>query len=294
MKIVLTGSSGRVGRSIYNAIANHHEIVGVDRTPFSTTSLLADINDSSLLRAALQGADAVIHTAALHAPHVGVIADAEFHRVNVEATRNLARLAGEAGVGRLVFTSTTALYGQAVEAGNCAWLDEDSQPRPRTIYHRTKLDAEQALAGFASPAFEVRVLRMARSFPEPADQMAIYRLHRGVDIRDVADAHLLALDNRGDPFQVFVVSAATPFLMEDRSALASDAPSVIRLRAPDVAAAFEKRGWRLPKTIDRVYFSGKARRLLGFTPKYGFAEVLAQLDNGSMETLPCRPSSDTL
>ena len=294
MKIVLTGSSGRVGRSIYSAVSNRHEVVGVDRTPFSTTSLLGDLNDASLLRGALQDADAVIHTAALHAPHVDVIADEEFYRVNVEATRNLARLAAEAGVRRFVFTSTTALYGQAVEAGKCAWLDEDTLPRPRTIYHRTKLDAERALADFASPTFNVRVLRMARSFPEPADQMAAYRLHRGIDIRDVADAHLLALDNPGDPFQMFVVSAATPFLVEDRGALASDAPSLIRLRAPDVAAAFAERGWRLPKTIDRVYDSGKARRLLGFTPKYGFGEVLAQLDRRSMETLPCRPSSNTL
>jgi nucleoside-diphosphate-sugar epimerase len=285
MKIVLTGSSGRVGRSIYTVIAHQHEIIGVDRTPFSTTSLLADINDSSRLREALQGADAVIHTAALHAPHVGIIADAEFHRINVEATRNLARLAVEAGVGRFVFTSTTALYGQAVEAGKCAWLDENTQPRPRTIYHRTKLQAERTLEEIASSGFSVRVLRMARSFPEPADQMAVYRLHRGVDIRDVADAHLLALDNPGDPFQTFVVCAATPFLVEDRSALASDAPALIRLRAPDLALAFERRGWRLPKTIDRVYDSGKARRLLGFAPKHGFGEVLAQLDGGSPEVL---------
>ena len=56
----------------------------------------------------------------------------------------------------------------------------------------------------------VTSLRMSRCFPEPAEFMAWYRLHRGIDRRDVAEAHALALDRRGPP-ATYVISAATPF-----------------------------------------------------------------------------------
>lgn len=119
MRIVLTGSSGRVGRAIYGSLAGEHEVIGIDRSAFSTTALVGDFTDESLLRPLLEGADAVIHSAALHAPHVGLIPDEEFRRINIDGTRWLAEAAREAGVRRFVFTSTTALYGHAVVAGAC-------------------------------------------------------------------------------------------------------------------------------------------------------------------------------
>lgn len=84
----------------------------------------------------------------------------------------------------------------------------------------------------AGPHLAVRVLRMSRSFPEPADVMAAYRLHRGVDIRDVADAHVQALSNAGDDFQRYIISAATPFSADDCDILARDAASILRQRTP--------------------------------------------------------------
>lgn len=286
MRIVLTGSSGRVGRAIFSALASRHEVIGIDRSPFSTTHLVGDFADMGLLRLAMARADAVIHTAALHAPHVGVVPDAEFRRINIEGTRMLAAAAVEAGVPRLVFTSTTALYGEAVSAATCTFIDEDTPPRPRSIYHRTKLEAEQALEKIAGPHLAVRVLRMSRSFPERADVMASYRLHRGVDIRDVADAHLLALTNAGDDFQRYIISGATPFSACDCNGLASDAASILRQRVPALADAFAQKAWALPATIDRIYSPLQAKKSLGWTSHYGFEEVLAQLTRRNMEVLP--------
>lgn len=145
MRIVLTGSSGRVGRAIFSTLAGEHHLTGIDRTPFSTTHVVSDFADAALLRQVLKGADAVIHAAALHAPHVGKVSDDEFKRVNIEGTRLVAEAATKAGVKRLVFTSTTALYGDAVAPGRCAWIDETTTPEPKSIYHRTKLAAEQLL-----------------------------------------------------------------------------------------------------------------------------------------------------
>ncbi|NTE55656.1 NAD(P)-dependent oxidoreductase [Agrobacterium tumefaciens] len=286
MRIVLTGSSGRVGRAIFRALAGRHDVTGMDRAPFSTTHIVGDFADAALLRSAFEQADAVIHTAALHAPHVGMVPDAEFQRINVEGTRMVAQAAMAAGVPRLVFTSTTALYGRTVSAGSCTFIDEETPPRPKSIYHRTKLEAERMLEEMAGPHLAVRVLRMSRSFPEPADVMAAYRLHRGVDMRDVADAHVLALTNAGDDFQRYIISATTPFSADDCDSLAKDAASVLRQRTPALAEAFAQRGWTLPATIDRIYSPARAAAGLGWTSRFGFGEVLAQLDRRSLEVLP--------
>ncbi len=193
MRIILTGSSGRVGRAIFAALAGSHDTVGIDRSPFSTTHLVSDFADYDFLLKACRGADAVIHTAALHAPHVGLATDDEFQRVNIEGTRLVANAAIATGVKRLIFTSTTSLYGYAVTPGSCTWIDENTPPQPKSVYHRTKLEAERILEAVAHPKLEVRVLRMSRCFPEPGDVMASYRMHRGIDVRDVANAHLAAL-----------------------------------------------------------------------------------------------------
>ncbi|NLS15973.1 NAD(P)-dependent oxidoreductase [Rhizobium sp. P40RR-XXII] len=286
MRIVLTGSSGRLGRAIFNALATKHSIVGIDRSPFLTTHLVGDFTDAMLLRQALKEADAIIHCAALHAPHVGTISDDEFRRINVEGTRFLAEASLAAGVKRVVFTSTTALYGHAAAPGRCTWIDEDTAPQPKSIYHRTKLEAERVLADMAGPDLQVRVLRMSRSFPEPANVIAVYRLHRGVDIRDVADAHVAALTNGGRDFQRHIISAGTLFKPEDCEALAADAASVIQLRAPGLAAKFAQRNWPLPQSIDRVYAAKSAGTVLGWHFRFGYDEVLAQLDRESLEVLP--------
>lgn len=286
MRVVLTGSSGRIGRAIFGTLTLHHEVIGIDRTPSATTRIVGDVADRALLNRALEGADAVIHTAAFHAPHVGVVPDREFERVNVEGTQLLADLAASNGVRRFVFTSTTALFGNAIAEGRCTWVDESVTPQPRSIYHRTKQAAENLLVQRANTSLQVRAIRMSRCFPEPADRMAIYRLHRGVDARDVADAHALALTNDGPAFQSFIVSGDTPFTPADCEGLAVDAQAILRERVPNLVQIFAQRGWKLPTTIDRVYSSTAASRELGWRPRYGFEEVIAQSDRRSLEVLP--------
>jgi nucleoside-diphosphate-sugar epimerase len=267
-----------------------HEVTGLDALASPLTDIVGSITDPTLLRRALHRIDAVIHTAALHAPHVGTVPDAVFNDVNVTATRVLAEIAVTAGVQRFVFTSTTALYGVAATSGApAAWVNEDLEPQPATIYHRSKLAAERQLRELTTErSLAVTVLRMSRCFPEPAPQMAVYRLHRGVDARDVAEAHALALRSATPGFRQFVVSGATPFTRDDLQDLARDAPIVLQRRAPELAEAFARRGWTLPATIDRVYSPARAMHELGWRPRYDFAEVLEMLARGSPEVLPPR------
>jgi len=290
MKVLVTGSSGRVGRAIYVRLCREHEVVGLDQSPSSTADIVGSIVDTALLERALRGVDAVVHTAAYHAPHVGIISDAQFEQVNVQATHDLARLAMQAGVRRFVFTSTTALYGKAATPGlKAGWVDETLEPQPETIYHRSKLAAEALLEVIArEAAMAITAIRMSRCFPEPAPIMAAYRLHRGVDARDVAEANALALESASRGFRKFVISGATPFMAEDVEELAGNAPTVLKRKAPELVEAFDRRGWSLPATIDRVYSPALAMRDLGWRPRHDFREVLKMLDEGSSDVLPPR------
>ena len=287
MKIAITGSSGRIGRAIHFNLCQDHEVVGIDRSVSSVTTHLGDIGDYRLLCEAFTGANAVIHVAALHAPHVGVCEDSEFFRINVEGTKAVFRAALDCGVRSLVFTSTTALYGFASRHPDRAvWIDEKTVPEPRTVYHRTKLEAEQFLEAEASQDLKVTTLRMSRCFPEPAPLMSMYRLHRGVDARDVADAHCLALKEQIGSYRMFVLSGTTPLRQSDCEALKQDPVQVLRQRCPAICELFESRQWEIPESIDRVYDSTEAHRLLGWKPRYGFESVVELLDAQIPEVLP--------
>ena len=265
-----------------------HEVVGIDRTPCSTADYVGDIRDTTLLTKALEGVEVIIHTAALHAPHVGLVSDNEFKEINIKATEQLALLGVKKGIKHFVFTSTTALYGFAsTPEGVAGWVNETVTPSPKTIYHKSKIKAEQILENISNLFnLPVTVLQMSRCFPEPVDLMAVYRLTRGIDARDVASAHACAVEKRLSGFRRYIISGQTPFSKTCCERLYQNADGVIREFAPDLTESFANRGWRLPQSLDRVYDSTLAQQELGWQPKYGYESVLSMLDNESAEVLP--------
>lgn len=287
-RVLVTGSSGRVGSAVCRElIAQGMQVRGIDRVAGTYTHICAELDHRPTLDVALAGIDGVIHCAALHAPHVGIDADAEFERINVQATALLAERAYETGIRRFVFTSTTALYGHAAEhPEQTNWIDLDTPPEPATIYHRSKWEAEQWLRTFTEKhPLQLSILRMSRCFPEPVDQMAVYRLHRGIDVRDVASAHVLALRQDLGP-RTWLVSATPVFARADLPRLHAEADALIRLRAPGLAAVFDHQGWSLPKHIDRVYDPAEIARELGWRAQFGWPEVLRQWQRGATTVLP--------
>ena len=275
MKVVVTGTSGRIGGAIAARLSLRHQVTGIDRRPGALTAAVMDVRETEGLAPLLANADAVVHAAALHVPDLAACDAAEFREVNVAATRRLLQAAGEAGVARFVYTSTTSLYGDAMlpDAGGAAWVTEALLPKPRDIYDETKLAAESACEEAARAGMACTALRMSRCFPEEPRLVAIYRLYRGVDAEDVAQAHELALA-RTAGFEVYNVSAKSPFAESDRRRLFEDAASVILERHPWADAEFRRRGWLLPRSIDRVYVVDKALSGLGYRPEHDFAALL--------------------
>lgn len=277
MRVIITGSAGQLGQAIAKMLAPQHQIVGLDLKAGCATTIIGNVNDRNLILKLVKDADAVIHTASLHAPHVKQFSKEQFVNVNIKGTLNLLEAAAEYRVKRFVYTGTTSVYGDAMipADGKAVWVTENLVPQPRDIYDITKLTAEQLCRQFAAEfKLPVICLRVSRFWNEPAELQAIYRLYRGVDVRDAAEAHLLALNNTDILFDIFNISARTPFSETEAAELRASAAKVITRHYPSAAKIFERRGWKIPNTIDRVYVTAKAAEKLNYNPKHNFEACL--------------------
>ena len=187
VRVLVTGTAGRLGHAIAANLQPEHEVVGIDQCPSQFTTFVGSIGEGDLVRRAIEGCEAVIHTASLHAPHITTHSRRQFVATNVQGTLNLLEAAIECGVTRFVYSSTTSVYGRAMEDQNEAiWVTEELAPQPRDIYDVTKIAAENLCREIAESSVHLSCvsLRVSRFFPESDRLTAIYRLYRGVDIRD--------------------------------------------------------------------------------------------------------------
>jgi UDP-glucose 4-epimerase len=298
MRVLVTGSAGHLGEALMRTLReSEHDPLGLDVLESPFTDVVASIVDRHAVRRAMRGVDAVLHAATLHKPHVATHSTQAFIDVNVTGTLNLLDEAARAGVGAFVFTSTTSAFGRALTpppGAPAAWLTEDVAPVPKNIYGVTKLAAEN-LCELAQrdTGMPCVILRTSRFFPEEDDVPAVREaredannkvnefLYRRVDIEDVVDAHLLAIEKASAlGFGRYIVSATTPFTRDDLAELRRDAPAVVRRHVPEHVAEYERRGWTMFESIDRVYDNARARAELGWRPRHDFASVIARLREG--------------
>lgn len=121
--LLLTGATGYLGSGIARELISRHEPfrvlvrdgnrLGFDPATRHCEVALGDLRDREALRSALQGVDAVIHTAAL--VKMWVRHRRDFWRVNVEGLQNLLQAAEQAGVQRVVYTSSFIALGPSAD-----------------------------------------------------------------------------------------------------------------------------------------------------------------------------------
>lgn len=295
MRVLVTGSAGHLGEALMRTLrATGAEVVGIDLKSSAFTDHVGSVTDRPFLAQCLRGVDAVLHTATLHKPHIATHSRQAFVDTNIGGTLALLEEAVPAGVGCLVFTSTTSVFGHAMSPAQDAaalWIDEDVAPRPKNIYGITKLAAEQLCELFhRKQGLPCIVLRTARFFPEEDDDHRVREtyadgnlkvnefLYRRADIADVAAAHILAIGKAATiGFGSYIVSATTPFTRGDLPELRTNAPAVVRRYVPDYEPQYAQRGWIMLPGIERVYVNARARAALDWRPAYDFAGVIRRL-----------------
>jgi len=154
---MVSGATGFVGSAVLYkllAMGNVRVIAGSRRSesawPMAVTPLLLpDLGNTSQL-IPLAGVDAVIHSAARVHIMKDELADplAEYRRVNVEGTLNLARQAAAAGAKRFIFISSIKVNGEATLNGRA--FSPSDVPAPEDPYGLSKLEAEQGLMQLAA------------------------------------------------------------------------------------------------------------------------------------------------
>lgn len=166
--VLVTGANGFIGQALcadlpsrgYHVVGVVRKSPGVVRQDAVQHLVMGDIDEHTKWADALSGVDSVVHLAARVHLMQDTAADplAEFRRVNVALTMNLARQAALAGVRRFIFVSSVKVNGEHTPVGQPFIADD--VPRPLDPYGLSKLEAEQALMQLAEQTgLEVVIIR---------------------------------------------------------------------------------------------------------------------------------------
>lgn len=139
-------------------VAKRQTVRGIDIEAFEypdiadkVTFFKGDIRDGELLEEAMRGVDVVIHSAAA----LPLWPRKEILSVNVDGTRNVLQSAYDLGVGRVIFISSTAVYGIPKEHP----VDENYPLKGVGPYGETKIEAEKICLEFREKGLCVPILR---------------------------------------------------------------------------------------------------------------------------------------
>ena len=311
IKILITGATGAVGPLVveaFHAAGYSIRTLSIDPPPVGiwpddVEARIGDVTDISAVQTAMQGVDSIIHLAALlHIVNPPPALQEKYERINVGGTATVVAAAIQAGVKRVVFFSTIAVYGPS----DGRILTEDTPPDPDTFYARTKLDAERIVldAKGADGGQIGTVLRLGAVYGSRIKgnyQRLVQSLARGRFIpvgngsnrrtlvydKDVARAAVLALEHPGAAGKIFNVSDGEFHPLNDiistmcqalgrkpprlslpvgpvrfAAGIVEDMARLVGCKSPIVRATIDK------YTEDVAVDSRRIQRELGFVPKY--------------------------
>ncbi|MEE9232359.1 MAG: hopanoid-associated sugar epimerase [Nitrospirales bacterium] len=217
MKVLITGSSGFIGAAVTRAVVANGDDVRVLVRPTSNLKNLeelpvetveGDLQDSPSLHRALSGCRALYHVAAHYA-----LWDRDpttFYKVNVEGTKKILTAAAEAGVDRIVYTSTIGAIGLPDGGGLGREEFFPSENQLSGDYKRSKYLAEQEVLKMAQQGLPVVIVNPTAPVgerdvkPTPTGQIIVEFMRRRmfaymetgmnlVDVEDVACGHVQAM-----------------------------------------------------------------------------------------------------
>jgi dihydroflavonol-4-reductase len=250
MKIFLTGATGFVGHHVAKALAaegarlrmlvrKSSNLANLEGIPGETH--VGDLANPESLRPAVEGCDAVVHVAADY--RLWIRDPDAMYRANVDGTRDLLKLAREAGVPRVVYTSSVATMHFRTDG---LVINEDTPVKLADMvghYKRSKFMAEQQAIAAAKDGQQVIILNPTTPIgpndrkPTPTGTIFVDFL-RGkfpaymdtglnlVDVAEVARAHVAAL-TRGTPGHRYILGGENLTLKQilDKMAAITGLPS---------------------------------------------------------------------
>ena len=297
-KVLVTGGAGFIGSNLVDALLANggYEVRVLDNFSTGHRANLAhcissidliegDMRDMEVVETAVQDIDCILHEAALPSVPRSVKAPVTTNDVNVGGTLKLFSAARKAGVKKIVFASSSSVYGDNPELPK----HEDMTPKPMSPYAVTKLTGEHYLRVFASLyGLETLAIRYFNVFGPRQDPNSQYSgviakfMHAalfdetcvingdGLQARDftfidnVVDANLRALSTPGLNGQVINVACGTCITLLDL------------LKAVEGASGKKLRVEHGPERAGDVRFShaaiDAAHELLGYSPSVPFDE----------------------
>jgi dihydroflavonol-4-reductase len=227
--ILVTGASGFIGAYLCPAlqkagatvracglIANETEAQRVkELRSHGLEYRETDLLDPEQVRAAADGATAVIHMAA--AQHESSQPEAYFHRINVDGTRILLDACVATGVSRFIYGSSIGVFG----TGGLSPLNESSPLAPNNAYGRSKVAAESVVNDYAN-RLDITIARFSETYGDyDYKLLKLFRaaekgfmiqigdgsnLHQPIHVDDLSNCIMSALD-REETFGATVLLA---------------------------------------------------------------------------------------
>jgi nucleoside-diphosphate-sugar epimerase len=217
MKYFVTGATGFIGgHLVAKLLARGDEVSCLVRNPDKAANLVqqgvtlvkGDVSDRAVMRESMRGADGVFHIAALY--KFGLEFKDRMHAANVDGTRNTLGAASEAGVPKIVYTSTVGVFGNT----HGQIVDESYRVQEQSLfseYERTKWAAHYGVAVPLQQKGTPIVIVQPGGVTGPGDTSPLnmvydYYLNRmpimmgpraGITVAhvdDIADGHILAMD----------------------------------------------------------------------------------------------------
>jgi len=285
VKVVVTGSRGKVGRATVQALVDAgHDVLGVDLVPpvFDAGVVvpgryqMADLTDAGSAYAVVADADAVVHVAAIpqptgNPPHV-------VFQTNLMSTFNVLEAAVRFGVKRFVNISSESIVGNIFAERpflpSFAPVDESHPLLPQDPYALSKLFGERMMDA-AVRRSDIRAISIRPSTVHNEDN---YENNLGpqvrdpgnlsgnlwsyIDVYDLADAIVLATESDLPGHEVFYIASPD-------NAGGHDFAEILRRYYGEQIEL---------RSLDRVDASGisiaKARRLLGWNPTRSWSDYL--------------------